>query len=880
MFGIRSKSKKGSPLESTRRRGRRPLKLAVEVLEDRTLLSLAAPLILPTNNFSPEGIAVADLTGNGISDVVVANQGFSDGTFRGVSIHLGNGDGTFQLARTIDVGASPFAVAVGDFDNDGTTDLAVTHATPEPSSLNTITILLGNGDGTFRDVGDVQVGNNPRAIAVGDFLGNGKLDIVTANTSSNTVSVLLGNGDGTFQPAENLAVGPNPDSIAVGNFNGKLGIVVADEGDAQGNGGGVSILLGNGDGTFQPAVNLGLGDAGSRPAARAVAVADLTGSGILDIVTANDSDNGGTVSVFLGNGDGTFQNASTFPVVSAQFSNPLSLAVGDLHGNGRPDLVVGNVTFGSGRGNLDQLFLLAGNGNGTFQAPVALDAGMLPVALATGHFTSDGNLDLAAVNAGGGDVSILLGNGNGTFNTAPEFAVGSGASSVAEGDFTGSGILDLVTANTNDNTISVLLGNGDGTFQAPVTYAVGQGPTFVAVADLTGNGIQDIIVTNILSGTLSVLLGNGNGTFQAPLTFQPNGIRFFFPRSVAVGEFDGDNIPDLAVVNDAGAGNGSILILKGNGDGTFQQGNNLTFSNLSNLGRLAVADLNGDGKDDLVLPADSVNSGGVEVLLGNGDGTFRDTGFTPTTVGGASAVAVGDFGNGFPDLAVTNFLSNTVSVLLGNGSGLFLQPPVNYTVGGNPKSVLVAPLEGDGILDIVTANSTGNTVSVLRGNGDGTFQPEIRYLVGSGTNAVVAGDFNRDGALDLATANSISGNVSVLLNQNNASGPVGSAATAQRQPLAPSLMHPVGPGTQPTALTPLSAAPDAPLPLPGNAVPPPAPPVTTLDQVFAALSGEDGSAPSSWTRRRDLIPTGDWSAALVHETGMPWEPLSSVLTRG
>jgi hypothetical protein len=449
------------------------------------------------------------------------------------------------------------------------------------------------------------------------------------------------------------------------------------------------------------------------------------------------------------------------------------------------------VSFSGIRGNLDQLFLLTSNGDGSFQAPVAIDSGMLPVAMAVGDFNADGALDLAVANVAGGDVSILLGQGDGTFNTAPEFAAGAGAVSLAQGDFNGDGIPDLVTANSRDDTISVLFGNGDGTFQAPVTYAVSHLPESVAVADLIGNGIQDIIVASAgtdVHGTLSVLLGNGDGTFQPPITINTN-LPVFLPRSIAVGEFDGNHIPDLAISYDGGAGTAGILVLAGNGDGAFRVLNNLTFNNLNltGAGQLAVADLNGDGKDDLVLPADSVRSGGVEVLLGNGNGSFHDVGFTPTTVGGASAVTVGDFGNGFADLAVTNFLSNNVSVFLGNGSGLFLQPPINYTVGNNPRSVTVANLEGNGILDIVTASATGNSVSILRGNGNGTFQSEIRYLTGSGTNAVVAGDFNGDGALDLATANGVSGNVSVLLNRNDGTGPHSRGTARQIRPQGPAV---------------------------------------------------------------------------------------------
>jgi hypothetical protein len=298
----------------------------------------------------------------------------------------------------------------------------------------------------------------------------------------------------------------------------------------------------------------------------------------------------------------------------------------------------------------------------------------------------------------------------------------------------------------------------------------------VAVADLTGSGIQDIVVANggSVHGTLSVLLGNGDGTFQPAITIN-TGLPVFIPISVAVADFNGDHIPDLAVSYEAGASEAAVLVLAGNGDGTFRLLSNFVFPLFSNPGRLAAADLDGDGTADLVLPVDAVGGGGVDVLLGDGHGRFQDLGLTRTGVE-ASAVAVGDFnGDGVPDLAVTNFLSNTVSVLLGHGDGTFRRPIANFPVGGNPRSVAVADLEGDGILDIITANSTGNTVSVLRGNGDGTFQPEIRYLAGSGTNAVVAGDFNGDGALDLATANGISGTVSVLLNRNDGTGPPGSS---------------------------------------------------------------------------------------------------------
>jgi hypothetical protein len=576
------------------RRGRH-FELTIECLEIRILPSFNAPINLPTD-VSPEEIAAADLTGNGISDLVVTNNGFAaDGTFAGVSVLLGNGDGTFQPANTFDAGPHPFAVAVGDFNGDGIPDLAVTHAEPLSSDLNTVSILLGNGDGTFRAGGDLTVGNSPTAVAVGDFNADGKLDLVTANSRDNTASILQGNGDGTFQPAVTLPVGIDPVSVAVANLNGNLAIVTANEGDPSGNGGGISVLLGNGDGTFQPAVNYDLGNAGSRPAARSVVVADLTGSGIPDIATANDSDNGGTISVFLGHGDGSFQPAATYAVQPVDdqiaISNPLGVAVGSF--DGRPDVIVSNgALLQNAGGPVGQLFLFSGNGDGTFQPPVALDAGLLPVALTVGQFTGDGNLDVAVANAGGGDVTILRGRGDGTFNNGSDLPAGRGASSIAQGDLNGDGIPDLVTANTSAGTVSILFGNGDGTFQAPVTFSVGRLPQGIAVADLTGNGIPDIIVGTAgtgTHGTLDVFFGNGDGTFQAPIVLDP-GLPVFFPRSIALGEFDGDNVPDLVISYDGAAGAAGILVLGGIGDGTFRVLQNFTFGlnfNLSGHGQLA-----------------------------------------------------------------------------------------------------------------------------------------------------------------------------------------------------------------------------------------------------------------------------------------------------
>ncbi len=293
---------------------------------------------------APAGIVAGDFTGDGHLDLAVANYG-SYGSSSTVSVLLGNGDGTFQPAVNYAAGWALDAIVAGDFSDDGRIDLAVAN-----SASNDVSILLGNGDGTFQSdaVGQTHaadaVGSNPVAIVAGDFNGDGRTDLAVANYSSNDVSVLLGNGDGTFQPAVQYAVGSSPEAIVAGDFNGdgRTDLAVLNQGTWPDYRASVSVLLGNGDGTFQPAVEYAV-----PPLALAIVAGDFTGNGrtdlaVVDLGSVDSPWAGPYVSILLGNGDGTFQPAVQYTLGFY----PDAIVAGDFTGNGRTDLAVAD--YGQG----------------------------------------------------------------------------------------------------------------------------------------------------------------------------------------------------------------------------------------------------------------------------------------------------------------------------------------------------------------------------------------------------------------------------------------------------------------------------------------------------------------------------------------------------
>jgi hypothetical protein len=348
---------------------------------------------------------------------------------------------SFARARTFGVGAGPAFVAVGHFDGDGRLDLVVANY-----SGHSVSVLLGDGTGSFGAATHIAVGVQPVAVAVGDVNGDGRLDLAVANQASHTVSILLGDGAGGFGAAAHIAVGSGPRSVAVGDLNGdgRLDLAVANHW-----GNSVSILLGDGVGGFGAPTQIAVGWG-----PRSVAVGDVNGDGRLDLAVANGGSN--TVAILLGNGTGGF-GAATY---MAAADMPYALSLDDVDGDGRLDLAVAST-----RSNT--IAILLGNGTGGFGVATHFAVGAGPTSVALGEFNLDGNLDLAVANYSGHSVSVLPGVGTGAFAGGPAttFPAGRSPHSVAIGDFNGDGKPDLAVANETDDTVWILLNT---TLEPPV----------------------------------------------------------------------------------------------------------------------------------------------------------------------------------------------------------------------------------------------------------------------------------------------------------------------------------------------------------------------------------------------------------------------------
>jgi FG-GAP-like repeat len=733
-------------------------RLRVEGLEDRTVPSFTVAPSFPVGpnnglNTKPVSVATGDFNGDGRVDVATAN---TDGHY--VSVLFGNGDGTFGSSTNIDIGRTPNFVRALDVNGDGDLDLVTANKTD-----NSVSVLISNGNGAFSLAGTFATGaaTGPVALDGGDLNGDGALDLAVADSGASTVSVLLGDGDGNFTSSGAVNVTSAPTSVALADLNGDHKPDIATVSGGSGN---LNVNLNAGNGMFAPPANFATGFC-----ANAVTAGDFNRDGKADLAVGCIFPSSDGVSVLIGKGDGTFvthldQFGNPIPFVSYNAGNqtPGGITVADLNGDGIQDLVTANFSSTIEFAN-NSVSVLPGNPDGTFGPARVYHGGQGPVAVAVGDVNGDGNLDLVTADEGGtvGTISVLAGRGDGTLRASEALPVtvrnAASFNGVVAGDFTGDGIADLAVAtwNVNYNGVTLFPSLGDGEFAAGIPTASISNVTGMASGDFNGDHKLDLAVAG--QDGVTILLGNGDGTFAAGSAL-PAGTS---PQWVTVADFNNDHNLDLAVANNSGAVGVSLLL--GNGNGTFQSAQSVTTGQANFY--VATADLNQDGKADLAV----VGSSGVSVVFGNGNGAFG----SPASFnagGGPGGVALSDLnGDGFPDVVVPSFIppgggGSAVLVRLNDGTGHF--PTQNQyptdAFGSNPIGCAIVDVNGDSIPDIVAVNDFSDTVSFFSGTGDGTFSPQTTAVVGDRPTWVTTGDFNNDGRPDLAVVNSNSGSVSVL----------------------------------------------------------------------------------------------------------------------
>ena len=671
--------------------------------------------------FEASNMIIADFNGDGLPDVAAISSSANT-----LIVLTNQGNGSFLGSKPINVGLSPTSIVAGDFNGDGIEDLAVV-------SLSGLGILLGNGNGTFQKLVNIRdaFGN---ALAVADFNGDGKLDLVVGDGQFATLDLLLGNGNGTFQPGVALPPAGNPLSLAVADLNndGKPDLIVATGSDDQ-----ILTILNKGNGTF------GTPEAFTVPGATTLAIGDFNGDGKVDVACASLVNGAAALVLLLGEGNGQLASPA-FIVSEGSPTGVAAVATGDFNGDGHLDLVAVRTTLGN-----NETLVLLGNGDGTFQAPTAY-AMAGPVLLGAADFTGNHKTDILAANAfvDVSLLSLLLGKGDGTFQVAPQtaltaFAAGANSIGMASADLNGDGLTDFVVAETTG--AQVLLGAGDNQFTAG--QVIDTVANAIALADVSGDGIPDLIMTT--SGNdVMVFLGKGDGTFKAALDSNANSSQY----TLAVGDFNGDGKPDLAVIVEGGG----LAVMLGDGKGRFgKPGQSYTVG--TDGDSIAVGDFNNDGKLDVVVSnfgEAGLDPAGIFLLLGNGDGTFQPQANLPLPPNaGPWEVVVADLnGDGNLDIVSSNNNESYLSIYLGNGDGTF-QPPTQASSAFAPENVVILDFNGDGIPDIAFMSFGEEDAGVMAGNGDGTFAPARFFGANVFPIAIAGGTLAQGGKPGLVLVN-------------------------------------------------------------------------------------------------------------------------------
>jgi FG-GAP-like repeat/Thrombospondin type 3 repeat/FG-GAP repeat len=691
-------------------------------------------------------LAAADFNGDGLSDLAAIDMQGS------LVVRLGTTDFSFETQISF-VTLKHYAriTTVEDVDGDLKPDLIVATDTD-------IEVFLNMGQGTLSGP-YLRLPVSARGLAVGDLDGDGIMDIVASASYPKDALTVFFMGPG-LQPVRQISLVPGrePSEVAIADVNrdGRLDLAVVNpcgEVPLYCDYGTVSIYLNDGAAGFSARRSYTVG-----PFPISLRTGDLNGDGYADLVTENDYS--GDVSILLANADGLLASEARLDVGVAMTHDEQSLLVGDWNLDGHPDVaVLGSCALGDQACVVGQVSVLEGRGDGTFGLPRLFGAGTQPFGLVTGDFNGDGIPDLAAGSNGlipfdsTGGIIVLPGNENGAFAAQQGFGFPH-LEDVAAGDLNGDGRKDLIVI---DGNLFVFLAESDGRFVPLPPLSLGFYPRRVALGDFNLDGNLDLVTANY-SNDVAILAGNGDGTFQPGLRVPV----LYYPNAIVVADFNGDGIEDVALGTEGPTSNqspGFVSVLLGRGDGTV--GLAQMFPVRASPGVLVLGDFNDDGKIDIAARCID----GISILLGGGDGTFSPV--AGIAAGGSyprSSMAAGDFdGDGRKDLAVPLFDSDQpgfseVLIFLGNGDGTFSSRQIYFPLSGSPQSIAAADFNADGRLDLAVGLRGGltshypGTVRLLLGNGGGGFESADVFHAMEMPGSLLADDLDKDGRPDLIVA--------------------------------------------------------------------------------------------------------------------------------
>ena len=637
----------------------------------------------------PTKVAFVDVNHDSYPDIVACNYLSQD-----VTVNLGNGHGIFGLKIRSLVSATPFGLAMGDWNNDTHLDVATVNDNPG-STPDNISILRGNGSGSFSNLTQITVGIAPTSILTSDFNADGKADLVVVNSGSNTIQVWRGDGLGGFTLNTTLSpgAGTTPVSATAADLNadGRPDLVVACK-DA----GNLRVYLANTTGGFNTPSTL---TPGFGP--RAVLVDDINKDAKPDLLVAMSQVSGvGELAVMIGNGTGGFGT----PTVTSTGPSPTVLTSADFNKDGNLDIATASLT-----GN--ELSILETTATGVFvvAGKVTLASGSFPTAIVVADFNRDGKPDVAATSEGANQVAVARGDGLGGFLAPTVLSTGNNSApgALAVIDTNRDGAPDLVTMN-GANTMSVLQNNGAGTLSATNGISIGtcNEPVAVASGEISGDLNPDIAFVCDVSYQLCTRRGTGgtgSGAFGAVVCTATDPV----PEGIALGNFNFDALNDAAFSSQT---SGWVDVAFSDGAGGVTDIPS-TFPTGTDPRGVARGDLNNDGFDDIVVA--SSGSDTISALLGDGGGGFSYPSIESPAGEAPNNIALVDLNlDGKLDAAVVNTNANNVSFLLGDGFGHFSKAG-DFGSRDLPLAIGAGDFNLDGKPDLAVADNYADSLTIL-----------------------------------------------------------------------------------------------------------------------------------------------------------------------